>query len=515
MRKLIAITVVLCLCLGLCSCGQTPSEAAYMTRQASTDATQIQLSDEGITVDGAPISDDNSAAVFAANDIIFYLEGQGFTYGEGTAADEHSQAEADAHTVVHITKPGEYRISGKLSAGQIAVDLGKDAEYAPNAVVTLVLDGVDITCSVAPAVIFYNVYECGEADEDSATMDVDTSAAGANVIIADGSQNNIHGSYVARIYKSYELSEDGTEVVDSKKLHKYDGAFYSKQSLNIYGEVKSTGILNIYAENEGLDSELHLSIFSGNIHIESGNDGINTNEDNVSVTRIAGGSLDIVVTGATGEGDGIDSNGWLVIDGGKVTASACGFSGDAGIDADKGVYIRGGQVASSGNMYDRIEGNATYAVFTFSQRQSGGKTYTLKNEKGKEVFSCSPANDFQYLIISFPMLTAGEYTLWLGNTQLSGMAMGNMGGMMPGGMGGMGGQMPPDGQMPSMPEGERPSMPEGEQPPQPPEGMQPPAGDGKPQGQRPGGMGGFMGQGGEISTTFTITEGANFFQITV
>ena len=86
---------------------------------------------------------------------------------------------------------------------------------------------------MAPAVIFYNVYECGSADTETAVKDVDTSAAGANVLIADGTVNNITGSYVARIYKpdSVELSEDGTEVVDSKKLHKYDGAFYSKMSM--------------------------------------------------------------------------------------------------------------------------------------------------------------------------------------------------------------------------------------------------------------------------------------------
>jgi hypothetical protein len=494
-----------------CSQEQPPQrEQELITRQASPDATQIVLSDSGIIVSGDPISSDETAAVYTANDIVFYLEGQGFTYGEGEEADEHSQAEADRHTVVHITQPGEYVISGKLSAGQIAVDLGEDAADDPNAVVTLVLKNADITCTVAPAVIFYNVYECGKADEDSAAMEVDTSAAGANVIIADGSENTIRGSYVARIYKSVELNEDGTAVIDSKKLHKYDGAFYSKMSMNIYGEQHSSGKLNIYAENEGLDSELHLSIFSGNIHIESGNDGINTNEDNVSVTRIAGGSLEIVVTGATGEGDGIDSNGWLVIDGGNVTASACGFSGDAGIDADLGVYIRGGRVVASGNMFDRLEGNQACAVFTFQQRQTGGKPYTLKNEQGKEVLSCTPANDFQYLILSSPALTAGDYTLWQGGNQLSGSTMAGMGGMMPGGMG-----QGPNGQRPDLPEGMTPpdgqmpggQRPDGQQPPEPPEGGQ------MPQGQRPGGMGGPMGQPGEVSTTFTLVEGANFFQI--
>ena len=209
------------------------------------DGVQINLSDKKITVDGKEVTNDSTQAVYTANDIVFYLAGQDFTYGEGTEEDGHEKSEADTHTVVHITKPGRYVLSGELSAGQIAVDLGEDAESDPNAVVTLILNGVDITCTVAPAVIFYNVYECGVADEETATKDVDTSKAGANVIIADGTENNINGSYVAKIYKSYELNEDGTEVIDSKKLHKYDAAFYSKKTMNINGGDKGDGTLNI------------------------------------------------------------------------------------------------------------------------------------------------------------------------------------------------------------------------------------------------------------------------------
>ena len=98
-----------------------------------------------------------------------YLAGQGITYGAGSEADEHTQAEADAHTVVHITRSGTYRISGRLSAGQIAVDLGEGAEKDSSAVVTLILDGADVTCTVAPAIIFYRVFECGSAEEESAS----------------------------------------------------------------------------------------------------------------------------------------------------------------------------------------------------------------------------------------------------------------------------------------------------------------------------------------------------------
>ena len=511
MKKILACVLVMVLMFTGCS----------LVNEQKIEGTQIKLSDKKITVDGKAVTNDTTQAVYTANDIVFYLAGQDFTYGEGTKEDEHEQAEADAHTVVHITKPGRYVLSGELSKGQIAVDLGEDAEENPEAVVTLILNGVDITCSVAPAVIFYNVYECGVADEETATKDVDTSKAGANVIVADGTENNINGSYVAKIYKSIELNEDGTEVVDSKKLHKYDAAFYSKKTMNIDGGEKGDGVLNIKAENEGLDSELHLTVNGGNINITSGNDGINTNEDNVSVTTVNGGNLNIICNGSTGEGDGIDSNGWLVINGGTVISQACATSGDAGIDSDLGIYINGGSVIASGNMLDRIAGGEqTYAVFNFASRQVGDSTYTLKNAENKVVGEYAPTNDFTYLLVAGDELVAGDYTFWQGDTQLSASSA-NMGDMnkgeipegqtnadgtppeLPEGMENM--QRPQKDENMTRPEGEAPQMPNGEMP-EDMENMTPPNNMGGGMGM----LGGFMANG-ETSTTFTIVDGGNQF----
>lgn len=495
------------------------------------DGTKIALSDNGITVDGENITNDNTQAVYSENDIVFYLEGQDFKYGEGTKDEEHSQAEADKHTVVHITKPGQYVLSGELSAGQVAVDLGEESEENPEAVVTLILNNVDITCTVAPAIIFYNVYECGVADEETATKDVDTSKAGANVIIADGTENNINGSHVAKIYKSYELSEEGTEVVDSKKLHKYDATFYSKKTMNVTGGEKGNGILNISADNEGLDSELHLTINGGNINITSGNDGINTNEDNVSVTTINGGTLNIFVTGSTGEGDGIDSNGWLVINDGTVTSQACAFSGDAGIDSDLGIYINGGTVAASGNMMDRIAGgDQTYAVFNFSTSQSGDSTYILKNADEKEVATYKPENDFTYLVVAGDYLAEGEYSLWQDDEVLFVAQTGGQQIKRPENMErpeGTENMIPPEnmGERLEKPEGmENMTPPENMgEPPQKPENMEMPEDMTLPEGMenmKPhGGMqGGRNPMGGmenaeNLSTTFTIVKGGNQFMV--
>lgn len=536
------LAILLSLTLLLTACGSTLSDSKqsdipYLPDAPTvntkspldSDVTQILLGQDSITVNGTAVGSDVTAAVYTANDIVYYESGMDFTYGEGSEEDAHSPEEAAAHTVVHITKPGTYSLSGKLSLGQVAVDLGDDAKDNPEAVVTLILNGVDITCEVAPAVIFYNVYECGSDDAESATKDVDTSAAGANVVIADGTVNNVTGSYVARIYKpgSVVLSEDGTEVEDSKKLHKYDGAFYSKRTMNLFGGAENTGVLNILAENEGLDSELHLTINGGNIHITSGNDGINTNEDGISVTTINGGTLNILVTGETSEGDGIDSNGWLVINGGTVTAQACAISADSGIDSDMGIHINGGTVVATGSMLDSIEtGGQNYAVFNFSEKQAGGETITMWDAQENCILEATPENAYSILIFSSPDLEAGTYTLWSDHDQLAGTVGGMMGGF--GGGRGPGGRGPGRGNRPSGDGQEEFTPPEDFERPEgdfedfewpdgnfedfewsenaaPPEGFEPPQG---------GNRGSFGFSTGEASTDFEISDGGNNFSVT-
>ena len=460
MKTLKRIVFAILPVLVLAACGKVQTNEVRTNNETPENAVEIILSDEQVTVGGEEVSLQKENAVYKTNDIVYYEEGKDLTYGEGTGEDAHSKDEADAHTVIYITKPGTYSVSGTLSKGQIAVDLGEDAEDDPSAVVTLILNGVDITCSVAPAVIFYNVYECGDADTEKATKDVDTSLAGANVIIADGTQNIVNGSYVARIYKpdSVVLNEDGTEVEEAKKLHKYDAAFYSRMSMNVGGGKDGTGILTINAQNEGLDSELHLTINGGFIYINSGNDGINTNEDGVSVTTVNGGELHIKVTGETGEGDGIDSNGWLVINGGTVTAQACSTSMDSGIDSDMGIHINGGRLIATGSMLDRIEeGSQKYAVFSVGKRQKAGSSVYLKNSAGETVMDFSPENDYSTIIFSSPDMTEEEYTLWDDENEIS-ASNGNAGGR-PGGFGGM---MPPDNRPAQRPDGDFPeNMPEG------------------------------------------------------
>ena len=165
-------------------------------------------------------------------------------------------------------------------------------------------------------------------------------------------------------------------------------------------------------------------------------------------------------------------------------------------------------------MLDRISGSEqTFAVFSFVSREKGGNTYTVRDESGKTVFSCTPKNDFSYLIISFPELKAADHTLWRGDTQLAGSEGSSQGRPGMGGGRGDGEAAPSDTEMPTgekptgdMPQGERPEKPERQ------DGEEPMSRPDFADGQNPPDRSKDTSSvNAEISSTFTIQDGENYF----
>ncbi len=175
---------------------------------------------------------------------------------------------------------------------------------------------------------------------------------GAIVEIADGTTNTFTGANTYRILElspkldddtdlpKYSASEIGSNISAQQKMYKLDGAFHSRRTMVIGGGSAGTGKLNITSTTcEGLDSEMHMLIDGGVISVSAPDDGINVNEDYVSVFTMKSGTLTVSSTG----GDGIDSNGWVAFNGGTLNITAGSqrqnSAGEAGIDAENGVYI--------------------------------------------------------------------------------------------------------------------------------------------------------------------------------
>lgn len=520
----------------------TNTEDASDSSENQTEECKIELSDDGILVDGEAISTDSESAVYAGADIVYYKEGQDSTYGAGNEDDGHSEEEAAEHTVVTITKAGTYRVSGTLSKGQIAIDLGEDSRDDESAVVNLILDNADITCTVASGIVVYNAYECGSDDTETATKDVDTTNAGVHIILADDSENTVNGSHVAKIYKEGTTQED-VDAGNAKKQWKFDAAIDSLVSIAFDAEEEGTGTLAVNSDNEGIETSLHLTINGGTITINSNDDAINANEDGVSVITINGGVLTCNVGGGK-EGDGIDSNGWIVINDGFIVSAASATSPDSGVDSDNGIYINGGTVLASGNMYDEVseDSEQAFVALNFASSVEAGQMFALKNADGEIVTAFSAANDFQTLVYSSSELTDGDYTLYE-ISSADGVAVSGLytevtsvsdevqlqGSKGAGGFGGMGGAPngEPNGERPEMPDGEAPSMPEGEMPsmsdgeaPEKPDGEASSGQEGeapsKPEGEAPEGQNGERPErpedsSEEASSVFTISGISNNF----
>ncbi len=395
-----------------------PGTTEYLSRFDSV--TGIVLSDQGISVNGGP----ETASVYTSRDIIYYEDRDtypsGRPYGAGTEADKHSAEEAAAHTVVNITAPGAYRVSGKLSAGQIRINLGENAYYDTTAVVELILSDADITCTVAPAILFQNIYECDNRwSPETAQPYLDTADAGANLILEG--ENTVNGSYVARIYKDKK---------GEKKKWKQDGAIYSYMSMNVFGP----GSLDLTAENEGIATELHLALNNADLLIKAQDDCINVNEYAVSVVTINGGNLTLF-SGLGIEGDGIDTNGYLVINNGRVIASGHPAQ-DTGLDSDIGTFTQGGFVASFGAPLGWADHEAEQVTIhlQFAAEQAAHSRISLTKTDGTEVYSVAMGGEdaypFSALFLSSPALANGEtYHVYVDGVQMGGVSVGLAGGV--------------------------------------------------------------------------------------
>lgn len=208
------------------------------------------------------------------------------------------------------------------------------------------------------------------------------------------------------------------------------------------------GYINIVTSYEGLEA-MTINLNGGKIYVYATDDGINacTGDGKTSpIVNVTGGYID--VTTASGDTDGIDSNGNYVQTGGMVLVKGGSSSGNVSgsIDVDGTVTITGGTCVALGGICETPVNSVNAYVLSSVSFSSG--SYSLKDSSGNEVISFTVDGTFGNGWICSDTLTTGtSYTLYRGSdsiadwTQESGtMGASGFGGFGGGNMGGMGGQ---------------------------------------------------------------------------
>lgn len=335
-------------------------------------------------------------------------------------------------TDLTINSSGTYEVSGNCADGSITVKKGTTG-------VSLILNGITLSSKDTAPICFNKSSEAtltakeGSVNtlSDSSENNDDnypdnTNAENAVIKCKDGSDVVIDGSGTINITANGKngiksgasTDEDGDASLTVKdavlnieapvndainaeaelniksgslNISAADDAVHSDYTLNI-GEQGGTNQpeINISSCEEGLEGA-NVYVYSGDIKINSNDDGINAANSDLKGYRytldISGGNVYVNAE----KGDGIDSNGTLTISGGNVRVFSTSSGANSPIDSDGTFTITGGTVLAVGNSgmaQNPADGSQNYITFGAGSRgfmQGGGRDFRrMKNENSAD-----------------------------------------------------------------------------------------------------------------------------------
>lgn len=347
-------------------------------------------------------------------------------------------------TNLNINNIGNYELTGEIK-GMISVNTNNTKGD-----INIILNGVNIDTDSkkVPAILVYN-------------KDITYTDSKVTIIPKENSKNYIEGGKLKKVsligsdeldsytnyytndnktnYQTYtnyygvytkeeinnilfaKIQADNEDLQDGDPYYFYKGAGAISSDIDLYFE--GSGYLQVTSKNkEGIETKGNLT-FSGGIGdyvVNAEDDCLNTTTN--SKQNNARNTLTIDVNTLTAivdagddadEGDSIDSNGKLIINGGTIIAIAHPGQ-DAGIDSEDGIYINGGTVLATGDMYDEIssESKQNFIVLSFQERQDVDSLITVLDSSDNPIMSYKSDRVYTNLVYSSSNLSNGTYYLY-------------------------------------------------------------------------------------------------------
>lgn len=304
------------------------------------------------------------------------------------------------------------------------------------------------------------VYTATSATED--TSDTDTAAEISAKGLKAGSSLNILGGAIDVDSSDDSLHSNGSIDISDGVItaRSGDDGAHADSDLKISG-----GTIDIQKSYEGLEG-LNIYISGGEISVTANDDGLNaaggsdtglSDRSGRNGFAESGGSYLLEISGGIikvdASGDGLDSNGDLVVSGGEIYVSGPTNGGNGAIDVgDFGstAQITGGTIVAAGAVGMEVgfdESSTQYNVLqNLSSGAAAGTEFTVADSDGNVLISYTFDKSYQSVVFSCPELSEGTYTVTAGDitetVEITSICTSNstgMGGGFGGGHGGMGG----------------------------------------------------------------------------
>ncbi|MDR1092773.1 MAG: carbohydrate-binding domain-containing protein [Clostridiales bacterium] len=327
-----------------------------------------------------------------------------------------------------VKTEGEDDGAGGVTGGEISVTGGE-------LFITAVNDAVQAASSLAVSGAVMKIKTGGGADAAVTANSAKGLKAAADLTLDSGTFEI--DSNDDALHSNGNLTVAGGVLT----LRSGDDGIHADETVNIGG-----GQINISKSYEGVEG-YNVNITGGSLRLNASDDGINivggkdassmpANRPGVGGQRpgqsgggfgggaggaSSGGALTIsggeVCVNATG--DGLDSNGGIVVTGGATVVFGPTSSGDAPIDYDGSFTMSGGVLIAMGSSGMAQQPGAASTQYTVLAKFGAVAANTLLNvssANGTEVVTVTTVKSTQSLVVCSPLLQKGQYTISSGGS---------------------------------------------------------------------------------------------------
>lgn len=178
--------------------------------------------------------------------------------------------------------------------------------------------------------------------------------------------------------------------------------------------VVKDGTITIKQSYEGIESAT-IRLVGGTTHIVASDDGINAASDSTTSNFSIEGGTHYV----DAEGDGLDSNGDIVMSGGTLAVMGPTNGGNGTLDYDGTFQMDGGTLIAAGSSRMAMAPSSSskqYSIIAnLDSAQSSETPIYISGEDGNTILGTVPTKNYQSVIISSPDLVKGQsYHLYSG-----------------------------------------------------------------------------------------------------